>query len=88
MTRFTHLEYREVVKAVYANPAYEGKTVVVCWEHHVIPDLAKAFGVKDAPRWHEKVFDEFWIIQYPNGKAQMTVVPERVLAGDRGAMAF
>jgi hypothetical protein len=83
VTRYTHLEYDKVVREVFGTPAYEGKTVVVCWEHHVIPDLAKAFGVKKAPEWHGKVFDEFWLVTYEGEEAKLTVVGEGALAGDR-----
>ncbi len=84
VTRYTHLEYAQVAKEVFGNPAYEGKTVVVCWEHHVIPELAKAFGVEKVPQWHGKVFDQFWLVTYPvpGREAQLKVVGEQALPGD------
>jgi hypothetical protein len=83
VTTYTHLEYEQMVKAIFENPAYVGKTVVVCWEHHVIPDMARAFGVKKPPgKWHGDVFDRFWVITYPGGEARMIVAPELALPGD------
>jgi hypothetical protein len=44
--KFTHDEYPQMVEEVLARPEYEGKTVLDCWEHKILPDIARAFGVK------------------------------------------
>jgi hypothetical protein len=62
---------------------YAGKVVLVCWHHGEIPHLAQALGIADAPhRWDEGVFDQIWMIEWIDGKAQFTVLPEKLLPGD------
>ena len=47
---FTRLQFSEVVNAIKTNPAYDGKMVLISWEHKVIPRLAQTFA-RMAPRW-------------------------------------
>jgi hypothetical protein len=62
---------------------YAGKVVLICWHHGEIPHLAKAFGVEDAPKvWNDTVFDQIWKIQWVDGRAHMTTLPEALLKGD------
>ena len=83
ISRYTHEEYPDVARQIFANPSYQGRTVIICWEHHVIPEFAKSLGVHHPPaKWHGDVFDIFWIITYPDGKAVLTQLPERALPGD------
>ena len=46
-------------------------TVLMVWEHSVIPDLARSLGVGDPPGWDGSDFDSIWIITYLNGKATL-----------------
>lgn len=65
------------------NPSYRGKTVIVCWTHHDLAQLAGALGVRPQPdHWKDKTFDRLWIITYPEGRAALRDVPERLLEGD------
>jgi hypothetical protein len=69
---------RQVVSGKYA-----GKVVLICWHHGEIPHLAQAFGVADAPRkWDERVFDRIWMIEWLDGKPQLSMLPENLLPGD------
>ena len=62
---------------------YAGKVVLICWHHGEIPHLAEAFGITDAPKhWSEDVYDQIWMIEWVDGKAQMTTLPELLLPGD------
>jgi broad specificity phosphatase PhoE len=79
---FAHEDYAAMVKEINAKPEYAGKTVLVCWEHHGIPDVAKAFGVKDPPHWHDSAFDRTWVITFENGKAVLNDLPQRLMYGD------
>jgi len=62
---------------------YAGKVVLICWHHGEIPHLAQAFGVTDAPKkWNDAVYDQIWKIQWVDGKAQFSTMPEELLPGD------
>jgi len=62
---------------------YAGKVVLICWHHGEIPHVAQALGVTDAPtKWNDAVFDQIWKIQWVDGKAQLTTMPEELLPGD------
>jgi len=71
-TPFLGSHYAEMAAALLSNPLYSGKTVVVCWNHENIPQLAAALGVRpEPPKWKGKVFDQVYIISYPNGVATL-----------------
>lgn len=68
---------------ILANAAYRGKTVVVCWTHHNIADLAANLGVKPKPaRWKDRTFDRLWVIKLGNSSAHLNDVPQHLLSGD------
>jgi hypothetical protein len=71
-----------MVKDIMAKPEYEGKMVLICWSHTGIPDMAKAFGVKDPPAWPDNVFDRDWIITFNKGAASFKNVPQKLMYGD------
>ena len=83
-TPFLGKEYASLAKMVLANRAFAGKTIIVCWNHEVIPALAAALGVTpEPPRWKGSVFDRVYLISYAGGKATLTVLPERLTGGRR-----
>lgn len=78
-TPFLGKDYAALAKMILANPAYAGKTVVICWNHEVIPELAAALGVTpQPPKWKASVFDRVYLISYAGGKATLTELPERL----------
>lgn len=82
-TSFDSDNYSLLTTSVLNNPAYRGKTVIVCWTHHDIAQLAGALGVRPQPeRWKDKTFDRLWIITYREGRAEMRDTPQRLLKGD------
>jgi len=75
-------ETTSVAKEVLSG-RYAGKVVLICWHHGEIPDMAKAFGVEDAPKkWDDTVFDRIWMIEWIDGKPQFSTLPEKLLPGD------
>lgn len=74
----------ELVKAVLSERAYDGRTVLICWEHKVIPQLVLNFGWTTAPEhWGGSVFDRAWILTLRDGRViSFTDAPEHVLPGD------
>ena len=79
-------DYADLAALILSTSAYAGKTVVVCWNHEKIPELAAALGVTPMPpKWRGSVFDSVYVISYNNGKARLTTphyeIARRVTAG-------
>jgi hypothetical protein len=71
-----------MVKDILAKPEYEGKMVLICWSHTGIPDMAKAFGVKEVPEWSGATYDRNWIITFDKGAVNFKNVPQKLMFGD------
>ncbi len=73
---------------ILTSSAYQGKTVLIVWEHSAILDLAPALGVRLAAnlqKWPDSIFDQAWVITYQNSdpkKASLQIVAETVLPTD------
>jgi phosphohistidine phosphatase SixA len=68
-------DYADLAKLILSTAAYAGKTVVVCWNHEAIPELAAALGVTPLPpKWRGSVFDSVYVISYKKGKAVLTTL--------------
>ena len=79
---FADLETGPLAKELLSGK-YAGKVVVICWHHSEIPHLAQALGVSGAPKkWDPDVFDQIWEVRWPDGKAELTILPQRLLSGD------
>jgi hypothetical protein len=83
-SRFTREEIAPLVRAISTAPGLEGKTVIVCWEHNVIPEMLKAFGWTQGPKkWHEDVYDRLWVLDFSEGKpVRFRDLPQKVLPED------
>jgi hypothetical protein len=65
-------DFAALAKLILANPAFAGKTVLICWNHEVIPQLSAALGVvPEPPKWKGSVFDQVYVITYRDGKATL-----------------
>ncbi len=65
-------EYVKLAARLLRSASLRGKTVVVCWSHEELPQLAAALGVRpEPPKWKDKDFKSAYIITYENGKAQL-----------------
>ena len=71
-TPFLGRDYAGLAKQILKNPAYAGKTVLICWNHEEIPQLVEALGVSPAPKWKGSVFDQVYVISYTGGRAALT----------------
>ena len=62
---------------------YAGKVVLVAWHHGSIPRLAKALGATPPyDPWPDTQFDRVWRIDYKDGKAVLTDLPQGLMPGD------
>ncbi len=74
----------ELVDEIFDNPDYDGKMVLVCWDHHRIPDIEEAAGVENPEDWPDDVFDRTLVIDFDlNGKVRrFRNLPQNLLPGD------
>ncbi len=62
---------------------YAGKVVLVAWHHGKIPAFARALGATPPyDPWPETQFDRVWRIDYRDGKATLTDLPQDLMPGD------
>jgi hypothetical protein len=75
---------RALAHELLRNPVYAGKTILICWRHKQIPDLAYALRARNVPqRWPGHIYDRTWLIRYDAvGNAQFSDLPQRLLPGD------
>jgi hypothetical protein len=80
---YTAKEYAALARKILHDPAYKGKTVVVCWVHDELAELAGSLGVKPRPApWKSNVFDRVWVITYRGKEASLFSLPQKLLSGD------
>ena len=74
----------ELSQEIFGNKKYQVKTVLVCWHHGCIPEVAKLLGATDSERkFNGKVFDRVWQITYDKkGKTTFADLPQRLLPDD------
>jgi hypothetical protein len=75
-------DYAALAKELFSGK-YAGKVVLVAWHHGKIPQLATALGAQPPyTPWPDGQFDRVWRIDYRDGKAVLTDLPQGLLAGD------
>ncbi len=81
---YTRDEYEGMVEEIRHRQEYDGHTVLICWEHKVIPEIARKFGVDNAPEtWPDATYDRTWIIKFIPGKKPTFVDwPQRLMYDD------
>ena len=83
-TTFVRDDFQSMVDEIRHKPEYEGHTVLICWEHKVIPEIAHSFETDAAPKtWPDETYDRTWIIKFEAGKKPTFVdLPQRLMYGD------
>jgi len=73
-----------LAEEILGTPAYDGKLVLICWEHNAIPQMLKAFGWNSGPEaWPGDAFDRVWILDFKDGKpVSFRDIPQKLLPGD------
>jgi hypothetical protein len=62
---------------------YAGKVVLLAWHHGSLPAFARALGATPPyDPWPETQFDRVWRIDYRDGKAMLTDLPQALMPGD------
>ncbi len=77
-------DFARLAAELLGKPKYAGKTVLVCWHHGTLPELARKLGAADAPdHFKGSAFDRVWQITYDaRGRAAFQDLPQRLLPGD------
>ena len=80
-TQFSTGDERQMVESILSSPAYQGRTVVICWKHTEIPKIVEALGGTGVPPvWPAASFDRFWIF---NSDGSFEDRPQLLLPGDQ-----
>lgn len=76
-------EYRKMIDEIKNNPNYNGKLVLICWEHEVIPEIARAFGTSQSPsRWAGDTYDRCWLLGFQGTRVSFRNLPQKLMFGD------
>jgi phosphohistidine phosphatase SixA len=77
-------EFPILVEEIYSKSKYNGKTVLICWHHGMIPELTTKLGAADVPeKFKSTVFDQVWVVTFDEtGKAKLTIKPQSLLPDD------
>jgi hypothetical protein len=69
---------------IFGDSKYFGKTILICWRHSTLPELAKTFKASKVPeKWDDNIFDRVWLISYDDeGAAKFEDLPQRLIKGD------
>ena len=80
----TKKELSLLVNEVLNAKEYENHTVLICWEHTLIPEMAHLFGASNAPdTWDSNVFDRAWVIRFYDGQVKsFQNLAQHLLPGD------
>lgn len=83
-TGFHKKEVGALVNEVLSNHLYDGKMVLICWEHGLIPDIANAIGAGSVPaKWKGSDFDRVWRIDFDGDQpGDVEDLPQHLLPGD------
>lgn len=87
VSRFTYGQPVEMVNWLKAQRDFDGKTVLIAWQHIEIAKIAKALGVTDLrPRlWPHETYDRFYLIDFSPVEGKITSfrnLPQCLLFGD------
>ncbi|KAJ3358003.1 hypothetical protein HDU83_000060 [Entophlyctis luteolus] len=91
--RSSKVEFCEFIKAEFdsmvetlTSGKYAGKTIIVCWSHQTLPELAVRLGVSEelVPRKWGKRYDVTWVItrRTANEPTEFHQLPQLLLWGD------
>jgi hypothetical protein len=77
-------EFAALAREFLQNPRYSGRTILVCWHHGTMPQLAARLGAADAPAaWKGSVFDRVWLVTSADGRAaKFGDRPQQLMPGD------
>jgi broad specificity phosphatase PhoE len=64
-TKYDSDDYAKLAAELRSDARYDGKTVLVCWHHGTLPELATALGASGVPdKWKDAAFDRVWVVTF------------------------
>jgi len=89
-SRFTRGQTHKIVADIMENPAYEGRMVLICWQHNNLVEIAVNLAEYNNSTqaaiplmWPDETFDRVWILNLSGGKViSFKNIPQRLLPGD------
>ena len=81
---FVKDQYDAAARLILSAPSSRDKSVLVCWEHKMIPYLAHVLGATTAPdTWPDDTFDRVWMLTFHDGKfVSFQNLPQQLLPDD------
>ena len=70
----------KMVQEICKDSRYRDKTVLVCWCHQQIPQIASSLGVANAPKWPKGRFDLTWVVDLES--SSFSILPQNLMFGD------
>ncbi|MCX6109928.1 MAG: histidine phosphatase family protein [Proteobacteria bacterium] len=82
---FLRAQQQQLANDILHDHRYDGRMVVICWEHNAIPRIVEAFGYLDGPsNWDgDDVYDRAWVLSFSGEEVvSFADVPQQALPGD------
>jgi len=74
--------FADMVDEIMNTPAYDGRTVLICWEHKLLSDIVALLGVRVDAEYPRGVFDRIWVVDMMQQPPTLQEMPEHLLAED------
>lgn len=82
-TNYSRVEASHAAQEILSNPDYHGKTVVACFEHVALEDVAAGLGITPRPSWPKNIWDRVWIVNFDEqGHPTLQTEAQELLFGD------
>ena len=78
---FANEDFAKMAAMVMTDGAYAGKRVVIAWQRGNLPNIARAFGVKEPPVWPGGQYDHLWRLQFTGSLVTLEDVVQKVQIG-------
>lgn len=74
-------DFEELISEIFSNPDYRAKTIVICWHHKKLPDIASLLGASAGSYpdpWPQDVFNIILDFQYDPNSDRTPIVTKVV----------
>ena len=82
---FLRMQQEQLANDILHDHRYDGRMLVICWEHNAIPGIVEAFGYMDGPsEWDgDDVYDRAWVLNFSGDEVvSFADLPQQALPGD------
>lgn len=72
---YRNTEYQKLAEDLLTESEFDNKRVLICWDHRLIPELAKKLGVPESElkNWPKHDYDTVYYIKFDGNKPQLTI---------------